>query len=105
MAIKNAIRFTVTSIKAVKPSNTRAIPIGNFQLPTLCTRIPCVAIIRTVIRERTNKISVVKLPIKSGSHFNFLPTIEVKNAPARDMPTKSGSILDVAVILVAPLFW
>ena len=50
-------------------------------------------------------MSVVKLPIKSGSHFNFLPTIEIKNAPARDMPTKSGTILDVAVILVTPLFW
>lgn len=99
MEMKNAIRFTVISIKTVKPSNTRTIPIGNFQLPTLYTRIPCVATIRIVIKERPNKTSVVKLPIKSGSHFNLLPIIEIINAPNRDIATKSGIILDMAIIL------
>ena len=99
MEMKNAIRFTVISIKTVKPSNTRAIPMGNFQLPTLYTRVPCVAIARTAKTERPNKMSVVMFPITSGTHFNFLPIIEIINAPNRDIATKSGIMLDMAIIL------
>jgi hypothetical protein len=92
METENAIRFTVISIKAVKPSNTRAIPMGNFQLPTLYTRVPFVTIVHIAKTERANKMSVVMFPITSGIHFNFLPIIEIINAPNRDIATKSGII-------------
>jgi hypothetical protein len=52
--------------------------------------------------DSTNKDKVVRLPKQSGKTFIFLPTMDIRNAPASGIAVKSGIIMSLAISLLTP---
>ena len=77
-------------MKLVRPSKTKAIPMGGTQPPSLYTSNPFDLTTKIDIIESMHKDRVLRLDNRSGMSLLFLPNKGIRNAPASGMTTNTG---------------